>query len=86
LLLLYLTVSFCNIRYINRRPLAIPIVAFDGRLDNTIDRGNMRQWHHYTTAQSRIVAVKGDHYFVSKQYKEVSVNDKRLLKFGMIKV
>ena len=54
-----------------REPLNIPIVAFDGRRDTTIARGYMRQWRRYTSGRFRNVAIAGDHYFVSKLFREV---------------
>lgn len=66
-----LSVSFLIGRHDERPPLSIPIIAFDGRRDNTIDRGNMRQWRRYTSSRFRMVSVDGDHYFVSKLYQQV---------------
>ena len=57
-----------------REPLNVPIFALDGRYDNTIARGNMRQWRHYTTGNFKIIPIRGDHYFVSKQYREVTLH------------
>ena len=54
-----------------REPLNIPIIAFDGRRDTTIARGYMRQWRRYTSGRFRNVAIAGDHYFVSKLFREV---------------
>ena len=56
-------------------PLSIPIIAFDGRYDGTIGRGLMRQWRGYTTGRFRNVGIPGDHYFVSKLYREVGCRD-----------
>ncbi|CAL8466746.1 g6282 [Coccomyxa elongata] len=53
-------------------PLNLPITSFDGVLDGTIDRGNMEQWAQYTSAKSVNVPIQGDHYFVSKLYREVT--------------
>ena len=58
-------------RHIEREPLNTPIIAFDGRYDGTIARGLMRQWRSYTTGRFRVVGVPGDHYLVSKLYREV---------------
>ena len=56
-----------------RKPLNIPIIAFDGRRDNTIARGNVRQWRRYTTGRFRCVPVAGDHYFVASHFHQASV-------------
>lgn len=69
-MLLMITMS-AVFRYTVREPLKIPLIAFDGRRDGTIDRGNMRQWRRYTSGRFRIVPIDGDHYFVSKQYQQV---------------
>ena len=58
-------------RHVEREPLNIPIIAFDGRRDATIARGHMRQWRRYTSGRFRNVAIAGDHYFVSKLFREV---------------
>jgi surfactin synthase thioesterase subunit len=52
-------------------PLDIPIISFDGVLDNTIDRGNMDHWSQYTTGKFTNILVQGDHYFVSTHYRQV---------------
>ena len=52
-------------------PLNLPITSFDGVLDGTIDRGNMEQWAQYTSEKFVNVPIQGDHYFVSKLYREV---------------
>ncbi len=62
-------------RHVSRDPLNIPIIALDGRYDNTIDRGNMRQWRHYTTGRFCIIGIPGDHYFVTKLYRQVLLSD-----------
>jgi surfactin synthase thioesterase subunit len=59
-------------RHQQRPPLALPITAFDGVLDATIDRGNMEQWAQYTSGSFKNVTVQGDHYFVSTKHREVS--------------
>ena len=61
-------------RHTPRPPMAMPVTAFNGQLDNTIERGNMEQWQQYTTGPFRNVPVAGDHYFVSSQYRQVSHN------------
>ena len=57
-------------RHRERPPLALPIVAFDGTLDATIDRGNMEQWAQYTSGPFRNVPIEGDHYFVASRFRE----------------
>lgn len=52
-------------------PLPLPITCFEGALDQTVDPGNMPQWSQYTTGTFRIFPVQGDHYFVSKMYRQV---------------
>ena len=59
-------------RHRERPPLALPIVALDGLLDATIDRGNMAQWAGYTRGPFRSVPVEGDHYFVASRFREAS--------------
>ena len=54
-----------------RPPLDVPITAFDGLLDYTIERGNMDRWAAYTSRAFSIVPVHGDHYFVSSLYRQV---------------
>ena len=54
-----------------RPPLALPITAFDGLADATIERGNMEQWAQYTSGAFRNVPIQGDHYFVSTLFREV---------------
>lgn len=54
-------------------PLQVPIVAFDGLDDYTIDRGNMDFWEGYTAAGFKMVPIQGDHYFVSSHYRKVSL-------------
>ena len=56
-----------------RPPLSgVPIVSFDGLADNTIDRGNIDQWRHYTTGSHVNIPVKGGtHYFVSTHFRQV---------------
>ena len=65
-------------RHVDRRPLNIPIVAFDGRTDHTIERGNMVEWQRYTTGPFQNVPIDGDHYFVSTQYRQASRSHPRL--------
>lgn len=55
-----------------RAPLSIPVTAFDGLLDYTIERGNMEHWRDYTSRDFGIVPVQGDHYFVASRYRQVS--------------
>ena len=62
-------------RHMQRPPLGLPITAFDGVLDATIERGNMEQWAQYTSGSFRNVPVEGDHYFVSTKYREVCCAD-----------
>lgn len=52
-------------------PLNVPIIAFDGVLDGTIDRGNMDHWDQYTIADFKLIPVVGDHYFVSVHFRQV---------------
>eukprot|EP00884_Botryococcus_braunii_P010404 jgi/Botrbrau1/19365/Bobra.0471s0002.1 len=52
-------------------PLNVPIIAFDGVLDGTIDRGNMDHWDQYTASDFKLIPVVGDHYFVSVQFRQV---------------
>ena len=52
-------------------PLDLPLVAFDGLSDYTIDRGNMEKWEEYTQGSFKLVPVQGDHYFVSSHYRMV---------------
>ena len=61
------------VRYKHRQqpPLAIPVTAFDGLLDATIQRGNMAAWESYTSTDWRLMPVRGDHYFVSTHYLQV---------------
>ena len=59
-------------RHVPAEPLGVPIIAFDGLLDRTIDAGNLAQWEGYTRAGFRNVPVQGDHYFVSSHYRLVS--------------
>ncbi len=54
-----------------RAPLDIPIIAFDGLLDYTIQRGNMEKWAAYTSKPFRNVPIRGDHYFVSTHFRQV---------------
>ena len=56
-----------------RPSLDIPIVAFDGLLDYTIQRGNMDKWGGYTSKAFRNVPIQGDHYFVSTHFRQVSI-------------
>jgi surfactin synthase thioesterase subunit len=49
----------------------VPIIAFDGVLDGTIDRGNMDHWEEYTACEFKLIPVVGDHYFVSVLYRQV---------------
>ncbi len=59
-------------KYNSHTPFAdIPIVSFDGVLDNTIDRGNMDHWDQYTAAGYQNIPVQGDHYFVSVHFRQV---------------
>ena len=58
-------------RHMQRPPLPLPITAFDGLADATIERGNMEQWERYTSGAFRNVPVQGDHYFVSTLFREV---------------
>ena len=60
-------------RYIPAAPLNVPIIAFDGLNDYTIDRGNIDGWAAYTAANFKLVPVQGDHYFVSTHYRLVSL-------------
>eukprot|EP00887_Chlorella_sp_A99_P003340 scaffold26.g3340.t1 len=53
-------------------PLSVPILAFDGVRDITIERGYMQQWPRYTRAGCRIVPVEGHHYFVSTHFRQVT--------------
>ena len=53
-------------------PLGVPITAFDGLLDYTIERGNLAAWGGYTSAAFKNVPVEGDHYFVSTHYRLAS--------------
>ena len=55
-----------------RPPLDIPITAFDGLLDYTIERGNMDKWSAYTARAFRNVPIRGDHYFVSSHFRQAS--------------
>ena len=59
-------------RHVPAEPLDVPIIAFDGLLDRTIDAGNLARWEGYTRAGFRNVPVQGDHYFVSSHYRLVS--------------
>lgn len=54
-----------------RTPLNVPITAFDGLLDYTIERGNMDKWAGYTANTFRSVPIQGDHYFVSSHFRQV---------------
>ena len=58
-------------RHVERAPLAMPVVSFEGLLDGTIDPNNMAQWQQYAGASYRNVPIMGDHYFVSSHYREV---------------
>lgn len=54
-------------------PLACPLLALDGRLDATIQRGLMRGWRAHTRGSYRHVPVRdGDHYFVAKCHQQVA--------------
>lgn len=55
-------------------PLDIPIIAFDGKKDNTIPRGYMKGWRKHTKGRYRHVNVDGTHYFVSTHYKEITAD------------
>ena len=59
-------------RHVQRPPLALPITAFDGLADATIERGNMEQWAQYTSGPFCCVPIQGDHYFVSSHFREVT--------------
>lgn len=54
-----------------RARLDLPVMAFDGLDDYTIDRGNIEQWASYTSAAFKLVPVQGDHYFVSSHFRLV---------------
>ena len=58
-------------RHVQRAPLSVPVVAFDGLLDYTIAPGNVGQWAGYTSAAFRNVPIMGDHYFVASLYRQV---------------
>ena len=58
-------------KHVPAQPLNVPIVAFDGLDDYTIDRGNMDFWEGYTAAGFKLMPIQGDHYFVSSQYRKV---------------
>ena len=60
-------------KHIPSDPLAMPIVAFDGLLDATIDAGNLDLWGQYTSSSFTNIPVEGDHYFVSTQFRQVSL-------------
>ena len=61
------------VQYKNRAlaPLSIPIIAFDGLHDATIDAGNLDLWAQYTSAAFSNIAIEGDHYFVSTHFRQV---------------
>ena len=59
-------------KHVAAEPLRVPIVAFDGLDDYTIDRGNMDFWEGYTCAAFKLVPLQGDHYFVSSHYRKVT--------------
>ena len=54
-------------------PLSVPIIAFDGVLDATIDAGNLSLWQQYTRASFVNIPIQGDHYFVSTHFRQVSL-------------
>jgi surfactin synthase thioesterase subunit len=58
-------------RHLERPPLAMPVVSFEGLLDGTIDPNNMAQWQQYSGGSYRNVPIMGDHYFVSSHFREV---------------
>ena len=60
-------------RHVERSPLRVPITAFDGLLDPTIDPANIAQWAQYTASRFRNVPIMGDHYFVATRFQEVSL-------------
>lgn len=59
-------------KHVERPPLAVPMVSFEGLMDGTIDPSNMAQWQQYTSRDYRNASVMGDHYFVSSHYQEAS--------------
>lgn len=59
-------------KHIPDRRLNIPIIAFDGLSDATIDAGNLSLWKQYTTSMFVNVPVDGDHYFVSTHFRQAS--------------
>ena len=58
-------------RHVERPPISVPVVSFEGLMDATIDPNNMAQWEQYTSGSYRNVPIMGDHYFVSSHYQEV---------------
>lgn len=56
-----------------RSALSMPVISFEGLLDETIDPNNMAQWASYTDGAFRNVPIMGDHYFVSTHYKQVQL-------------
>lgn len=53
-------------------PLNVPIIAFEGKKDNTIPNGYMKKWRQHTSSSYKHIQVDGTHYFVSTHYKDVT--------------
>lgn len=49
----------------------MPVIAFEGTLDNTIPRGFMREWKQHATIYRHKLIRGGTHYFVSTHYQKV---------------
>ena len=58
-----------------RLPLpGVPIVAFDGLKDMTLDPTDMAHWGRYTTGPFKQIAVMGSHNLVSTHYHEARLS------------
>ncbi len=58
-------------QHVNRQPLDVPVIIFDGINDATIERGNMQEWAEYTSTGFKDVPIEGDHYLVSTRFRQV---------------
>ena len=46
------------------KPLPIPLTVFDGKNDETIQRGFVKEWKDYTTKEFSYNELPGDHYII----------------------
>ena len=56
-----------NWRYVECKPLPIPITVFTGSHDPVVNVDRAREWKRHTTSDFNFNLITGDHFFINKE-------------------